>query len=419
MAHTSCPNGHDMWNGDGKPVVWAFRVNFFVDFMRQHPGYVVGKEGYYWQIYDCFDGIPGEDLDCWYCEECKGLAVFVDNYRYDYVRMQSLPDVKSSDVDDWEEYIALRDVDFEDFQDFCDGKDPVEAINTYSFQYKYRLSPDKKTIYAFDEKGLVQFGYTQTRLYEFEKNEDPDPDRISRIEIKYHRCTKIKPGNIPLDATWEYVTWDYNEELVLDAATNVLTQVCQIGTGCKVTHTYEVEGGICSFLEDYSADLFSIIEGNPPDVIDNPMEQKDYEIRILSHQGSERIVTGTYDKNGLPVDWADFIDSVWNFMRFYGIGEIFDESNYNRPRRRESDLIFCKVTFDEWGQTYTYLADTDDYNAGDLVVVPVGRDNHESVARIDSIEYRQPEVAPFPLEKTKHIIRKYQKPQESPQNTDG
>ena len=35
MAHTSCPNGHDMWNGDGKPVVWAFRVGFFREFMKQ------------------------------------------------------------------------------------------------------------------------------------------------------------------------------------------------------------------------------------------------------------------------------------------------------------------------------------------------------------------------------------------------
>ena len=26
MAHASCPNGHGMWDGDGKPIVWAFRV---------------------------------------------------------------------------------------------------------------------------------------------------------------------------------------------------------------------------------------------------------------------------------------------------------------------------------------------------------------------------------------------------------
>ena len=37
MAHVFCPNGHDMWNGDGQPVVWAFRTGFFCDFMKEHP----------------------------------------------------------------------------------------------------------------------------------------------------------------------------------------------------------------------------------------------------------------------------------------------------------------------------------------------------------------------------------------------
>ena len=32
----SCPNGHGMWNGDGKHVVWAFRVGFFRDFVKTH-----------------------------------------------------------------------------------------------------------------------------------------------------------------------------------------------------------------------------------------------------------------------------------------------------------------------------------------------------------------------------------------------
>lgn len=67
------------------------------------------------------------------------------------------------------------------------------------------------------------------------------------------------------------------------------------------------------------------------------------------------------------------------------------------------------VEFEDGGQTYSYLADTDDYEVDDLVVVPAGYDNRETVVRIVSIEYRQPEDAPFPLEKTKHILRKYEK----------
>ena len=68
MAHASCPNGHGMWDGDGKPIVWAFRVGFIRDFMKAHPDCKLDRESEYWQMYDCVDDVPGEDLDCWYCE---------------------------------------------------------------------------------------------------------------------------------------------------------------------------------------------------------------------------------------------------------------------------------------------------------------------------------------------------------------
>ncbi len=45
---------------------------------------------------------------------------------------------------------------------------------------------------------------------------------------------------------------------------------------------------------------------------------------------------------------------------------------------------------------------------GDLVVVPAGPDNHEAVVRIETIEYHSEDEAPFPVDKTKHILRKYE-----------
>ena len=167
MAHASCPNGHDMWNGDGKPVVWAFRVGFFSDFMKTHPDCKLGEEPEYWQMYDCVDDVPGEDLDCWYCDECKGLVVHAGISRYDFKRMESLPDVKLANLDGWEEYIALRDREFEDFQEFYKGKNPIEAIEQYDFTYRYMLSPGRKTIYALDREGKIAFGYFRSNFTEF------------------------------------------------------------------------------------------------------------------------------------------------------------------------------------------------------------------------------------------------------------
>ena len=117
MSHALCPNGHGMWNGDGKPDVWAFRVGYFRDFMKAHPDCKLDEDSEYWQLYDCVDDIPGEDLNCWYCDECKGLVVYVDIARYDFKRMETIPDVKPEELAGWEEYIALRDRLLSDISD--------------------------------------------------------------------------------------------------------------------------------------------------------------------------------------------------------------------------------------------------------------------------------------------------------------
>lgn len=118
------------------------------------------------------------------------------------------------------------------------------------------------------------------------------------------------------------------------------------------------------------------------------------------------VLTGTFDKNGLPDDFSDFADTIFDFMRFYGMGEILDPSVHGKSLRKQTDFIFCNVQFDEYGKTYCYLTDDDTLNVGDRVVVPVGQENHESFAQIESIEYHSAEEAPFPLEKTKKVIRR-------------
>jgi hypothetical protein len=234
-------------------------------------------------------------------------------------------------------------------------------------------------------------------------------DRINRITLDYHRITKIKPREQLPEATFEYVTWDYTEHLIIDRETEVLEHICNIGSGCKVSRKYEIEFGIESLLENFDAeDLFSHIEGNPDDAVDIPNETKDYKITIDYKKKPQHVITGSFDKDGLPVDFADFMDTVFNFIGFYGLGEIFDPSVYGKVKRRKSDYIFCSVIFDEGYKSYYYLTDDDSIEIGDFVVVPARKDNHDAVVRVVNIEYFSEENVPFPIEKTKHIIRKYQ-----------
>lgn len=238
---------------------------------------------------------------------------------------------------------------------------------------------------------------------------DGNPDKITRVEVKYHRLTKIKPENAPAEIWDNYITLDYHESLVLDRETETLEHISELGSGCKITKTYHVEGGIISLLDSLDMYVFADFPDKIPDTVEDPLDSRNYEISIFSKLGESQVVTGAFDSNGLPLNWAEFIEYIYDFMEFYEPGELFDPEIYKKPKRRKSDLIFCNVEFEDYGRTYCYLADNDDYSVGDKVVVPAGPDDVESVVTIKSIEYRRPEDAPYPVEKTKHILRRYRK----------
>ena len=117
-----------------------------------------------------------------------------------------------------------------------------------------------------------------------------------------------------------------------------LEYIQHVSTGCKVSHKYEIAREIEQLFENFAADdLFTYIEGNSDDVIDTPNEIKNYTITIEYKKSPSRSITGSYDKNGLPEDFADFAETVLDVIRFYSPGEIFDPSIYGEVKRRKSD----------------------------------------------------------------------------------
>lgn len=76
-------------------------------------------------------------------------------------------------------------------------------------------------------------------------------DVINKITLDYHRVTKIKQDKRPEGETWACVTRDYTGHLMIDRETEMLEHIQNIGTGCKVSRKYEIEGGIESLLENF------------------------------------------------------------------------------------------------------------------------------------------------------------------------
>ena len=75
---------------------------------------------------------------------------------------------------------------------------------------------------------------------------------------------------------------------------------------------------------------------------------------------------------------------------------------------QESPVLYqlCGVVFPGSNQRYSYLINGLDLDAGDAVVVPVGPSHGEAIAKVVSLGAYTAETAPYPIEKTKSVIRK-------------
>ena len=82
--------------------------------------------------------------------------------------------------------------------------------------------------------------------------------------------------------------------------------------------------------------------------------------------------------------------------------------NYVDPLANSDAAIytFCGVVFPESPAVYHYLTNDDSLNIDDEVIVPVGKDNREAVAKIVTVEKHRRATAPYPVDKTKYIKRK-------------
>ena len=275
----------------------------------------------------------------------------------------------------------------------------MELTNLNGKTYKFRGSLCSYfEVDGINLSDLIRDVMEMDDLYVFDGNRKPD--KINKIVVDYNRITKIKPGEKP-----DYAKWDYTEQLIVDRESESIEHIQNVGIGCTISRKYQVEESVSSLLDGMDADsLFENIEGNPPNVIDNPNETKDYTITVNFKKKPQLEIKGSFDKNGLPNDWHEFAGKIFNFMQFYGLGEILNSSIYSKAKRCAGDFMFCSVEFIEGGKSYYYISDDDTIEIGDLVIVPVGKDKHTATVEVVNIEYFSEENAPFPIEKAKHII---------------
>ena len=253
-----------------------------------------------------------------------------------------------------------------------------------------------------DLSDMVRDVFGMDDLYVFDGNSKPDI--IERITLDYRSTVKMASDQ---QAVKEPVIRSHKERLVIDRETGTLEYRKEYGGENRVSGKYEMKDKIENLLDEFDAEeLFSYVEENPYDVIDTPDENLSYKITVDYKKNPQRVIEGNFDRKSLPEDFADFIERVSRFIRCYGIGDIFNPLIYRKKKRCKSDYIFCSVVFEDPYKSYYYLTDDDSIDIGDFVIVPAGKDNHEAIVEVIDVEYFNEADAPFPVDKTKKIIRK-------------
>lgn len=260
------------------------------------------------------------------------------------------------------------------------------------FSYQGNLSPT-----CFDEavdiSDAMRDIFENDQLWLF----DGCPDRLSGLDMKYDWTKKDDDQNITLR---------YHEELIIDRDSESVLHKRSFGNDNGIIEKYHIEGIVSGLLDQLSLIDLTNAAGNPSDAIFDPLETKNYELSLTFNSGETKMVFGTFDKLGLPENWPEVAGLLSQLLSYYGMGEILTKEAYNQKVRRQGDLIFCKVEFDEQGKEYSYLADEDVYSPGDWVWVPVGKDGNLKIVMVVHVDYLQPEDAPYPLDKIKHVYRK-------------
>lgn len=230
--------------------------------------------------------------------------------------------------------------------------------------------------------------------------EKDDEVKIRKLMLRFSQNRHLEPKHLA-----HGIDWDYTDSITVDHETGCLVLKQTLGSGCVITHQYNVQGGMDDILCAVDDCLRS--EG----WVDTEKHKDDTGIRFYRlnaeyYNNSEVTHTGVYNRAGLPEgSWSKLIDIIWNFIEFYGFGELLDKRAF-LSAGKPGEIKYCSVAFEEYGRTFYYQTDDESIGIGDAVLVPFGAANAQRRGTVEEIGYYSAENVPFPLEKTKKILLK-------------
>ncbi|WP_353948644.1 ADP-ribosylglycohydrolase family protein [Sporolactobacillus sp. Y61] len=240
-------------------------------------------------------------------------------------------------------------------------------------------------------------------LHFFDIDDDADSTvNIRKMTIEFDRHRHFDASFSP-----QGVNWHDTESITIDHERQQLVIRQRAGMACSVTHQYDVQGGMDDLLR-VAEDCFHDDGWVDTPKFDDTTGVRFYKLEAIYYDGTVRSHSGIYNRRHIPEEsWSELMDLIRWFIGFYGFGQLLDRNAFMNARK-DGEVKYCSVAFDDSDRTYYYQTDDEGIEVGDYVRVPFGASNMEGTARVESIDYFPIEEVPFPLEKTKKIIGRVQ-----------
>lgn len=289
-----------------------------------------------------------------------------------------------------------------------------ERIPSVSGHWRVRLLTNDNEVYFYHGANGQDYRYHDESLTDILRQRTGMPELFG-LNVKTETKSKVKSIEISLEQTAadkvkdRYTNecgiciHDTNEWLLISSQGSI-TYNRRVANMGRVSLQYELKDKVAEYLKLYEdQDVFSRPKGNPADAVQDDV-RKTYRIVVTRDDGDTSVLEGSFDKDGLPDNWADFVGRLTDFFQGQSLGMLFDSRSYNKVLRKNNEVAFCGVDIDGAVGTRYYRCG-DEICEGDTVLVPTPMKHTMAIGRVVEIRHYSQNQIPKDLARTQEILR--------------
>lgn len=288
-----------------------------------------------------------------------------------------------------------------------------ERIPSISGHWRVRLLTDDNEVYFYHGANGQDYRYHDESLTDILRQRTGMPGLFG-LSVKTETKSKVKSIEISLEQTatnevkdkyaseYGVCIHDTNEWLLISSE-GTLTYNRRIANIGRISLQYELKDKVTEFLKLYEGrNVFSRPKGHSPDTVQDEI-RKTYKMVVTRDDGDTSVLEGSFDKNGLPGDWADFVGRLTDFFQDQNLGILFDSRSYNKVLRKNDEVAFCGVDIDGMVRTRYYRCG-DEICEGDTVVVPTPMKHTMAIGRVVEVRHYPKDQVPKDMARTQEIL---------------